>query len=86
MWPDRSWVQCCVEHDIAYWCGGSAEDRRRADAALRQCVTEKSSACMGTMMYLGVRPGGIPWSPFPWRWAYGWDGIHGYDRPAAAGP
>jgi hypothetical protein len=83
MWPNGTWTQCCVEHDIAYWCGGSAEDREGADSTLRQCVNENRSACLGTMMYLGVRAGGIPWQPFPWRWGYGWTDLHGYDHPLA---
>jgi len=78
-WPDGPWVECCVTHDFAYWCGGSAEDRRAADRELRRCVSEASSGCMGGMMYLGVRVGGTPWSPFPWRWAYGWSGVRGYE-------
>src|SRR6185503_15141506 len=36
--PDGSWQACCVEHDIDYWCGGSADDRRRAHATLRTCI------------------------------------------------
>jgi hypothetical protein len=24
MWPDDGWVRCCVEHDVAYWCGGTS--------------------------------------------------------------
>jgi hypothetical protein len=80
MWPDCRWVDCCVEHDIAYWCGGSSGDRKRADQQLRQCVAEHGPAGMGTSMYVGVRAGGIPWQPFPWRWAYGWKGIRGYEQ------
>jgi len=83
MVPDGTWVEGCVEHDIAYWCGGDAEQRRDADRGFRECVTEARSACLGEVMYLGVRVGGIPWQPFPWRWAYGWDGIHGYDDVVA---
>ena len=83
MVPDGNWGACCIEHDLAYWCGGSAEQRREADRGLRECVTDKRSACLGEAMYLGVRVGGIPWQPFPWRWAYGWDGIHGYDGDSA---
>ncbi len=82
MVPDGTWVACCVEHDIAYWCGGNAEQRREADRGLRACVTDQRSSCLGETMYLGVRVGGIPWQPFPWRWAYGWDGLHGYDEGA----
>jgi hypothetical protein len=21
-WPDGSWGQCCIDHDMDYWCGG----------------------------------------------------------------
>ncbi len=84
MVPDGTWVACCVEHDIAYWCGGNAEQRREADRGLRECVANERSACLGETMYLGVRVGGIPWQPFPWRWAYGWDGLQGYDEDAGA--
>ena len=89
LWPDGTWVDCCVDHDIAYWCGGSCEDRAHADATLRQCVTHRGSASMGTAMYVGVRAGGAPWLPFPFRWGYGWDWPHGYEsvpRPTVAGP
>lgn len=86
MWPDDGWVQCCVEHDIAYWCGGSADDRERADAGLRDCVARDHGATLGRMMYLGVRVGGTPWQPFPWRWAYGWACCHGYDSPSETTP
>src|SRR5262245_15908951 len=24
--PDGAWKSCCVTHDYAYWCGGTAED------------------------------------------------------------
>lgn len=68
-WPDGSWLDCCVEHDIAYWCGGTRDERRRADAALRECVSETSS--LGLAMYVGVRVGGHPWWPARFRWGYG---------------
>jgi hypothetical protein len=73
MWPDDGWVWCCVEHDIAYWCGGTSADRTRADATFRHCVSALHGARMAWLMYAGVRVGGAPWEPFPWRWAYGWD-------------
>ena len=85
-WPDDGWVQCCVEHDIAYWCGGSADDRERADEGLRDCVARDHGATLGEMMYLGVRVGGIPWQPFPWRWAYGWECCRGYDERSHQSP
>lgn len=79
-WPDGSWASCRVDHDIAYWCGGSCADRAQADDGLRRCVADSSSAAMGAIMYLGVRLGGLPWYPTASRWAYGWDWPHGYDR------
>jgi hypothetical protein len=73
MWPDDGWVRCCVEHDMAYWCGGTSADRTRADATFRDCVSALHGAPMAWLMYASVRVGGAPWEPFPWRWAYGWD-------------
>lgn len=80
LWPDGAWVGCCVTHDIAYWCGGSREDREQADALLRGCVAEHGPVGMGTMMYVGVRAGGLPWYPVPFRWGYGFDWPHGYEH------
>ena len=83
MSTNDGWVDCCVEHDVAYWCGGTGDDRQRADATLRECVARDHSATLARLMYWGVRLGGTPWQPLPWRWAYGWDCCHGYDaRPS----
>jgi len=79
--PDRDWGDCCVEHDIAYWCGGSKEDRRAADRRLVACVEAKGhSKSWANFMRLVVGAGGQPQSPMPWRWAYGWSGIRGYEK------
>jgi hypothetical protein len=32
--PDGNAYGCCYVHDMAYWVGGTAADRRRADRAL----------------------------------------------------
>ena len=32
------WLECCYEHDYAYWKGGTREERAEADQALRACV------------------------------------------------
>ena len=48
LFPDRAlisgddWCDCCFEHDIAYWRGGTRAEREAADAALRDCVAEKT--------------------------------------------
>ncbi|MBM4442691.1 MAG: hypothetical protein FJ027_19910 [Candidatus Rokubacteria bacterium] len=81
MFPDGGWQQCCVDHDKVYWCGGTADTREKADAALRACVVKTSSPLLGALMYRGVRLGGVPWLPVPWRWGYGWRYPRPYDAP-----
>jgi len=73
VWPDSSWRTCCIKHDLSYWCGGTSEQRKAADARLRQCVQERSRSFNAHTMYFGVRLGGWRWMPFPWRWGYGHD-------------
>lgn len=80
LWPDGRWVECCVAHDIPYWCGGSAQQRRDADRLLRTCVANRSSVWMGTLMYVGTRIGGHRLTPFHWRWGFGRDYPAGYGR------
>jgi hypothetical protein len=83
LFPDRSatsgkdWCSCCVAHDRAYWRGGTADERLKADEALRACVLAKTGdVSLAALMYRGVRLGGLPYWPTPFRWAYGW----GYGR------
>lgn len=73
MFPDSDWAECCVAHDIEYWCGGTAIDRHSADSALRDCVARTGRPTLGWWMEKGVRMGGVPWTPTSWRWGYGWD-------------
>lgn len=79
LFPDRSlvsqsdWCDCCFEHDIAYWQGGSREQRLEADGALRDCVLEKTdNRELAEAMYAGVRMGGSPYFYNWYRWGYGW--------------
>jgi hypothetical protein len=71
-WPDHDWVECCVEHDLVYWMGGTAEERRQADLKMKQCVAEKGFPTIAEIMYIGVRLGGVYWLPTPFRWGFGW--------------
>lgn len=77
---DRSkWCHCCLTHDLAYWQGGSAEERNLADAALRDCVLELTGdQQLAETMYLGARAGGHPAFPIWYRWGYGWPYGRGY--------
>ncbi|WP_269522834.1 hypothetical protein [Coraliomargarita parva] len=80
LFPDRSlinkddWCQCCFEHDIAYWKGGTEAERLAADAALRDCVLQSTGNHeLAETMYLGVRLGGSPYFKNWYRWGYGWN-------------
>ena len=77
---DRSlWCDCCLQHDIAYWQGGSREERSNADESLRSCVEERTgSSVLAKVMFDGVRAGGHPVFPNWYRWGYGWTYGRGY--------
>jgi hypothetical protein len=81
--PNGRWTECCVVHDMAYWCGGPAALRKAADQSLRACVKNHGSPLYANLMYIGVRLGGSPWLPFPWRWGYGFPWLHGVFKDAA---
>lgn len=79
LFPDRAlisgddWCACCFEHDIAYWRGGTRDERKAADAALRDCVEAKTgNRAFAQLMYEGVRAGGSPYFLTWYRWGYGW--------------
>ncbi|MEM7790751.1 MAG: hypothetical protein AAF546_05055 [Verrucomicrobiota bacterium] len=79
LFPDSSlilnqdWCDCCFEHDLAYWQGGTEEQRLQADKALRDCIVEKTgNEELAVLMYEGVRFGGSPHFYNWYRWGYGW--------------
>ena len=75
----RLWQNCCIDHDLAYWQGGTKEQKKNADQQLRQCISAKTeSPGLGRAFYWGVSAGGTPRSFFSWRWGYGWYGQRGY--------
>jgi hypothetical protein len=76
---DACWADCCVDHDRAYWRGGTAEERRQADARLRECVKRVGKPTLASLMYRGVRLGGMPLWPTWFRWGYGWGYGRGYE-------
>ena len=71
---DRAlWCDCCLAHDIAYWQGGTKEERKHADEVLRECVLQSTgNKALADMMYNGVRAGGHPAFHTWYRWGYGW--------------
>jgi len=72
------WVNCCIRHDLAYWQGGTHEQRAQADKALQSCVTQAGEDKVADLMLAGVRVGGSPYWPTPFRWGYGWSFGRGY--------
>lgn len=75
---NTKWLSCCTQHDVAYWQGGTAEEREQADLSLKQCVINAGETELAEVMYLGVRMGGSPFFPTWYRWGYGWSFLRGY--------
>ena len=72
------WRHCCVEHDRAYYYGGSRELKIAADERLKECVAEKMGEdsvglLLSSAMRLAVHIGGQPYFATPYRWGYGED-------------
>jgi hypothetical protein len=72
------WMECCIRHDLAYWRGGTHQQRLQADQALQQCVAEVGEPEIAKLMLAGVRVGGSPYFPTWYRWGYGWSYRRGY--------
>lgn len=72
------WLKCCVEHDKAYWQGGTYQQREQADEVLRSCVADIGEPLLAELMQAGVRIGGSPFLPTNFRWGYGWPFPRGY--------
>ena len=66
------WLSCCTAHGYSYWQGGTYEERLVADKELRQCVAKVGKPHVARLMLAGVRVGGSPYFPTPFRWGYGW--------------
>jgi len=77
------WVECCIKHDIAYWQGGTHEERLQADQELEQCVSKVGEPEIARLMLAGVRVGGSPYFPTSYRWGYGWPYPRGYQELTA---
>ncbi len=74
LFPDGNYRDCCVEHDKAYYFGGSLKERSDADKQLYRCVKAKGGRCnkmTARIMWLGVRVGGVSFLPTPFRWGFG---------------
>ena len=66
------WLHCCKAHDLDYWQGGTKSQRLSSDLRLKQCVSDTGQTNIAILMFNGVRVGGSPALPTPFRWGYGW--------------
>ncbi len=72
--PDGNYRDCCEEHDLDYYKGGSFKERRASDKRLYSCVKSKpgwKNKYRAPMIYLGVRVFGTAWLPTRFRWGFG---------------
>ena len=84
--PDLDYGDCCVAHDRIYWQGGTPEERRAADLALKACIADRGRPLLSHLVYWGVRIGGHGWLPTPWRWGFGRRWPEGYYAPPRSEP
>jgi len=72
-WSNKNlWLDCCTAHDLAYWQGGTHQQRVDADIQLKQCVQDIGETAVSYLMLFGVSIGGSPIFPSSFRWGYGW--------------
>ena len=74
LFPNGGYLDCCVEHDRAYYFGGSWKKRWQADKKLFKCVAAKKGfqhKIIAPLMWAGVRIGGVSWLPTRFRWGFG---------------
>ena len=75
--PWNDFTQACFDHDVAYWYGGTKEERNNADKNLKQAVAE--SGTIGYILqwpiYLLVHLFGDTWLTklFDANWGFGWN-------------
>ena len=58
--------KCCVEHDIAYWSGGTREDKYRADGRFYQCLLRTEGQRVAEAYSAAVALYGDPYWGLDW--------------------
>lgn len=66
------WKNCCVEHDLRYWFGGSSEEMDVTDLRLKSCVEKVAGATWANIIYTGVRAGHHSPVKNKYQWSWGW--------------
>lgn len=70
-------TRACLDHDIAYWAGGTAEERAAADQAFKTAVAAagKAGTIVAPLVYFGTYLFGDTWLTklFDANWGFGWN-------------
>lgn len=74
------WVDCCVQHDTAYWIGGRRQQKEIADNTLEKCISQKGYREIGKVYKAFVKHFGGPQSTQTFRWGYGWNQKRSYSE------
>ena len=67
------WRDCCVEHDIRYWFGGTNANKDKADTELKACVKKVAGITWANLIYVGVRAGHFSPIKGKYKWSWGWE-------------
>lgn len=74
--PGHNFYEACLNHDIAYWLGGSEEERTLVNRALAEQVRPLGplGPFLAPIMYTAVQYGGNSWISHELgsEWGYGW--------------
>lgn len=76
--PD-AWKQCCYEHDLRFWFGGSGSQRDLADLRLKSCVEKTGHSYIAKAMYYAVRAGKYSPVKHKYKWGWGWTPYKEYE-------
>jgi hypothetical protein len=75
--PGYDFTHACLQHDIAYWIGGSPTERSEADIAFRAEISSMGSLgpLFAPVMYAGVHIFGDTWLAriINANWGWGWN-------------
>lgn len=70
---------CCVEHDLRMWGGGTKKERKDADWGLRTCIRKLAGPGYADIYYNAVRLGRLsPVTIRSKRWGNGWYELDGH--------
>jgi hypothetical protein len=72
------WKDCCLEHDMYYWAGGTTKDRNNADLRLKECVEDLGYPVEAKIIFAGVKLGHLSPIKSKYPWNNGWFAKHQY--------